>query len=69
MAPRTETKPMWLAEPEPHDFAAADHFLQLILHNRHVAVALAAAQAAQAGLFVCCEGHLASRGARLPAGR
>ena len=40
MAPRTESKPTWLAEPEPHDFAAADHFLQLVLHKRHVRLAL-----------------------------
>jgi hypothetical protein len=40
MAPKTESKPTWLAEPEPHDFAAADHFLQLVLHKRHVRLAL-----------------------------
>jgi hypothetical protein len=40
MAPRTESKPTWLAEPEPHDFAAADHFLLLVLHKRHVRLAL-----------------------------
>src|ERR1035437_9057116 len=40
MAPKTESKPTWLAEPEPHDFVAADHFLQLVLHKRHVRLAL-----------------------------
>jgi hypothetical protein len=40
MAPKTESKPTWLAEPEPHDFVAADHFLQLVLHRRHVRLAL-----------------------------
>ena len=40
MAPQTGSKVAWLAEPEPHDFAAADHFLQLMLHKHHVAVAL-----------------------------
>jgi len=40
MAPKTESEPTWLAEPEPHDFAAADHFLQLVLHKRHVRLAL-----------------------------
>ncbi|HVC08084.1 MAG TPA: hypothetical protein VND98_10935 [Solirubrobacterales bacterium] len=29
-----------MAEPEPHDFAAADHFLRLVLHKLHVGVAL-----------------------------
>ncbi len=36
----TGTAPKWLREPEPHDFAAADHFLRLVLHKRHVALAL-----------------------------
>jgi hypothetical protein len=40
MASRTAAAPKWLREPEPHDFAAADHFLQLVLHKRHVAIAL-----------------------------
>jgi hypothetical protein len=40
MASRTAATPKWLREPEPHDFAAADHFLQLVLHKRHVALAL-----------------------------
>jgi hypothetical protein len=40
MARKTESKPAWLSEPEPHDFAAADHFLQLVLHERHVEIAL-----------------------------
>ena len=31
-----EPKPTWLPEPESHDFAAAKHFLDLMLHKRHV---------------------------------
>ncbi len=37
---RSESNPKWLAEPEPHDLTAAEHFLKLMLHKRHVAVAL-----------------------------
>ena len=40
MVSKTAATPKWLREPEPHDFAAADHFLQLVLHKRHVALAL-----------------------------
>jgi hypothetical protein len=40
MVSKTVATPKWLHEPEPHDFAAADHFLQLVLHERHVAVAV-----------------------------
>ena len=40
MASKTPATPKWLREPEPHDFAAADHFLQLVLHERHVEIAL-----------------------------
>jgi hypothetical protein len=40
MASKTPATPKWLREPEPHDFAAADHFLQLVLHERHVAIAV-----------------------------
>jgi hypothetical protein len=40
MAPESESRPTWLDEPEPHDLAAADHFLQLVLHERHVALAV-----------------------------
>jgi hypothetical protein len=40
MAPKIGFKPTWLAEPERHDFAAADHFLQLVVHKRHGALAL-----------------------------
>jgi hypothetical protein len=29
-----------MTDPESHDFGAADHFLRLMLHKRHVAVAL-----------------------------
>ena len=40
MVSETAATPKWLREPEPHDFAAADHFLQLMLHERHVALAV-----------------------------
>jgi hypothetical protein len=40
MARKTASKPAWLTEPERHDFAAADHFLQLVLHERHVEIAV-----------------------------
>ena len=40
MASKTAAMPKWLREPESHDFAAADHFLQLVLHKRHVALAV-----------------------------
>jgi hypothetical protein len=40
MAPQPESRPTWLAEPEPHNFAAADRFLQLVLHKRHLAIGL-----------------------------
>src|SRR6202035_5915580 len=40
MAPRTESERPGLADPKPHDFAAADHFLQLVLHKRHGRLAL-----------------------------
>ena len=40
MVSETAATPKWLPEPEPHDFAAADHFLQLVLHERHVALAV-----------------------------
>jgi hypothetical protein len=40
MASKTPATPKWLLEPEPHDFAAADHFLQLVLHKHHVALAV-----------------------------
>jgi hypothetical protein len=40
MASKTAATPKWLREAEPHDLAAADHFLQLMLHERHVALAL-----------------------------
>jgi len=39
MVSKTAATPKWLREPEPNDFAAADHFLQLVLHKRHVALA------------------------------
>jgi len=40
MVSKTAATPKWLREPEPNDFAAADHFLQLVLHERHVALAV-----------------------------
>jgi hypothetical protein len=40
MGSRAKFKPTWLNEPETQDFAAADHFLELVLHERHVALAL-----------------------------
>ncbi len=40
MVSKTAGTPKWLAEPEPRDLAAAAHFLQLVLHKRHVAVGL-----------------------------
>jgi hypothetical protein len=40
MPSTTESQPKWLAEPEPHDFVAADHFLALVRHKAHVALAL-----------------------------
>jgi hypothetical protein len=40
MGSKAEFKPTWLNEPETQDFAAADHFLELVLHERHVALAL-----------------------------
>lgn len=40
MAANDDPKPRWLAEPEPHDLTAAEHFLKLVLHRAHVSVAL-----------------------------
>ncbi|MGI8429029.1 MAG: hypothetical protein ACR2OB_06925 [Solirubrobacteraceae bacterium] len=37
---RSDPKPAWMAEPESHDFTAAEHFLMLMLHKRHVSIAL-----------------------------
>jgi len=34
------SKPKWLSEPQKHDFAAAEHFLDLVLHGRHVSIAM-----------------------------
>ena len=35
------TAPAWLAEPQKHDLTAAESFLSLELHAKHVATALA----------------------------